>query len=158
MVDLGEPRRAGVADVDGVLRLRELMLGEMGADVATAEWRAPAREWFAERLRHPGEFAVFAVEDPAEGLISCAAGSCESRAPTPSNPAGRTGRVFNMSTLPAHRGRGHGRRCLEALLAWFRTTDVREVHLNATEDGIGLYRSLGFAEPAHPALLLHVRS
>ena len=35
MVDLGEPRRAGVADVDGVLRLRELMLGEMGADVAT---------------------------------------------------------------------------------------------------------------------------
>ena len=32
------------------------------------------------------------------------------------------------------------------------------MHLNATEDGIGLYRSLGFAEPAHPALLLHVRS
>jgi hypothetical protein len=42
---------------------------------------------------------------------------------------------------------------LEALLAWFRDeTEARVVNLNATKDGIDLYRSLGFTDPRHPAL------
>jgi GNAT superfamily N-acetyltransferase len=63
--------------------------------------------------------------------------------------------VFNMSTLPAHRRRGHARACLEALLEWFRDeTEARVITLNATRDGIALYRSVGFTEPRFAALQL----
>jgi len=63
------------------------------------------------------------------------------------------GHVFNMSTFPAHRRRGHARACLDALLDWFRDeTEARAVNLNATADGIALYRSVGFTEPRFAAL------
>lgn len=159
MADPPELRRAAPADAAALLRLRELMLAEMGASVSDVDWKRPALDWFAEMLRRPAEFAAFVVDDQQAGVVACAAGSCDSRAPAPGNPAGCHGHVFNMSTDPAHRGRGHGRRCLEALLDWFRaSTDARVVHLNATEDGIRLYRSAGFTEPAHPALRLDILS
>lgn len=54
-------------------------------------------------------------------------------------------------------GRGHARACLDALLAWFaEDTGARVVNLNATADGAGLYRSLGFAAPRFPALQLRI--
>lgn len=65
------------------------------------------------------------------------------------------GHVFNMSTFPAHRRRGYARACLEALLEWFRDeTQARVINMNATQDGIPLYRSVGFTEPRFAALQL----
>jgi ribosomal protein S18 acetylase RimI-like enzyme len=62
-----------------------------------------------------------------------------------------------MSTDPGYRRRGYARICLDALLAWFRDeTQARVINLNATGDGIALYRSLGFTEPRYPALQLRL--
>jgi ribosomal protein S18 acetylase RimI-like enzyme len=67
------------------------------------------------------------------------------------------GLVFNMSTDPQFRHRGYARACLDAVLAWFRDeTEARVVNLNATGDGIALYRSLGFTEPRYPSLQLRL--
>jgi GNAT superfamily N-acetyltransferase len=56
---------------------------------------------------------------------------------------------------PQYRRRGYARACLEALLAWFRDeTEARVINLNATGEGIALYRSLGFTEPRYPVLQL----
>lgn len=89
------------------------------------------------------------------GAVARSAGTCDSHAPGPGNPTGIRGHVFNMSTLPDHRRRGHARACLEALLDWFRTrTPARVINLNATPDGAALYRSIGFTEPRFAALQL----
>jgi GNAT superfamily N-acetyltransferase len=65
--------------------------------------------------------------------------------------------VFNMSTDPHHRHRGYARACLNALLTWYRNeTEATVINLNATGDGVALYRSLGFTEPRYPALQLRV--
>lgn len=87
----------------------------------------------------------------------CAAGVCDRHAPGPGNPGGVQGHVFNMSTDPHHRHRGYARACLNALLTWYRNeTEATVINLNATGDGVALYRSLGFTEPRYPALQLRV--
>lgn len=153
----GQVRRAASADAAGLVRLRALMLAAMGHDVGGpgAPWRSAALAWFGERLALPGgrDFAAFVVDDPALGVVSCAVGTCDRHAPGPATLTGRRGHVFNVSTDPRHRGLGHARACLVALLAWFDTdAGVAGIDLNATGDGVGLYTSLGFAPPRWPAL------
>ena len=85
------------------------------------------------------------------------AGVCDRHAPGPGNPGGVQGLIFNMSTDPRCRRRGYARACLDKLLAWFRDETVaRVINLNATGDGIALYRSLGFTEPRYPVLQLRL--
>lgn len=155
-------RRAVTGDAAALVRLRALMLEEMGVATGSddAPWRRAAEKWFTERLDDTvalPTFAAFVVEEPHLGVVSCAAGVCDRHAPGPDNLNGLHGHVFNTSTAPRCRRRGYARACLEALLTWYRDeTDVRTLTLNATPDGIGLYRSLGFADPRFPALRLAV--
>jgi GNAT superfamily N-acetyltransferase len=152
-------RRAAAADAGALARLREVMLSDMGMLAAGADpgWRDKAQAWFARRLDGQDDFAAFVIEHPGLGVVSCAAGVCDQHAPGPGNPGGVQGLIFNMSTDPQYRRRGYARVCLDALLAWFRDeTQARVINLNATGDGIALYRSLGFTEPRYPALQLRL--
>ena len=148
-------RRAEAADAADLVRLRAQMLADMGRSAGGDDdpWRASAQEWFTDRLGRRGEFAAFVVDDPDDGVVACSAGICDFHAPGPGNLTGVRGHVFNMSTFPAHRRRGYARACLDALLDWFRDeTQARVISLNATPDGIALYRSVGFTEPRFAAL------
>jgi ribosomal protein S18 acetylase RimI-like enzyme len=152
-------RRAVTADAAALTRLREIMLADMGMLTVDADpgWRAKAESWFARRLDGKADFAAFVIEHPDLGVVSCAAGVCDQHAPGPGNPGGVQGLVFNMSTDPRCRRRGHARACLDALLTWFREeTEARVINLNATGDGIALYTSLGFTGPRYPALQLRL--
>lgn len=152
-------RRAARSDAAALTRLREIMLSEMGMLAAGADvgWRDKAEVWFAQRLDDNDDFAAFIIEHPDLGVVSCVAGVCDRHAPGPGNPGGVRGLVFNMSTDPQCRRRGYARACLEALLGWFRDeTQARVINLNATGDGIALYRSVGFNEPRYPVLQLRL--
>jgi ribosomal protein S18 acetylase RimI-like enzyme len=153
-------RRATVHDVQALVHLRSLMFSSMGSDVGgqDAPWRVAAAGWFREQLDLPEQFAGFVIEHPDHGVVSAALGSCDVRAPSPRNVSGAHGRVFNISTEPAHRRCGYGRACLTALLTWFDTdTGVRVVDLNATPEGAGMYQLAGFTEPAFPSMRLLLR-
>lgn len=152
-------RRAAAGDAAALARLREVMLSDMGMVAAGTDpgWRHKAEAWFAQRLDGEGDFAAFVIDHPDLGVVSCAAGVCDEHAPGPGNPGGVQGLVFNMSTDPRCRRRGYARACLDALLAWFRDeTGARVINLNATGDGVALYRSLGFTEPRYPVLQLRL--
>ena len=150
-------RRAVPGDAGPLTRLRAQMLSDMGQlnEGSDPRWHGVTEEWFARRLRDGKDFAAFVIDDQDLGVVSCAVGVCDDHAPSPGNLSGLHGHVFNMSTDPRFRRLGYARACLEALLVWFRDeTEVRVIKLNATDDGIALYRSLGFTEPANPALQL----
>jgi ribosomal protein S18 acetylase RimI-like enzyme len=152
-------RRAGVQDAAALVRLRAVMLSDMGLAVggSDAEWRERALRWFTDRLSKPDDFAAFVIDDPVDGVVCNAVGICDSHAPGPTNLSGLHGSVFNVTTDPRHRRRGLARECMVALLEWFHDeTQARVINLNATGDGIRLYESLGFVAPRFPALALRM--
>ena len=152
-------RRAEASDAGALTRLRALMLSDMGVLTESTDprWHGVTEEWFARRLGDGKDFAAFVIDDPDLGLVSCAVGTCDDHAPSPGNLSGMHGHVFNMSTDPRCRRLGYARACLEELLAWFRDeTEARVIKLNATRDGIAMYRSLGFTEPGNPSLQLRL--
>lgn len=156
---MSEVRRADIADVTELVRLRVQMFSDMGRDTSTFDdtwWRLNA-ERFTARLRQPDEFAAFVVDKPDGGLAACAAGWLDEHLVGAANPLGRVGYVANMCTDPAFRGRGYARATLSAVVEWMRGIGVPSVSLHASPDGEHLYRSLGFIEPDNPYLTLRLQ-
>jgi len=148
-------RRAGPDDAESLVRLRALMLAAMGNDIGgpDAEWRVIAREWFAAQLASPATFAAYVVDDPTAGVVAGAAGNVLVHPPGPRDLSTLRGHIYNVSTEPDFRRRGLARACVIALMDWFRDeTAVGQVELHATDDGIDLYRRLGFSESRYPTL------
>ena len=152
-------RRAKPDDAEALVRLRGLMLAAMGADVGgpDAPWREIALPWFAERLASPETFAAYVVDDLTAGVVAGAAGDVLVHPPGPKDLSTHRGHLYNVSTEPEFRRRGLARACAGALMDWFRDeTLVGVVELHATNDGIDLYRALGFDESRYPVLRLHL--
>ena len=148
-------RRAKPDDAEALVRLRGLMIASMGADVGgpDAPWRALGRDWFAEQLASPDTFAAYVVDDPAAGVVAGAAGNVYVHPPGPKDLTTLRGHLYNVSTEPDFRRRGLARACVVALMDWFQNeTGVGQVELHATDDGIDLYRQLGFIEANYPTL------
>ncbi|HWD78220.1 MAG TPA: GNAT family N-acetyltransferase [Kribbella sp.] len=154
MTDI-QVRRAKPDDAESLVHLRGLMLAAMGNDVGgpDAPWRAIALDWFADQLTSPDTFAAYVVDDPAVGVVAGAAGNVHAHAPGPHDLTTVRGHLYNVSTHPDFRRRGLARACVVALMEWFRDeTAVGQVELHATDDGVDLYRNLGFIESTFPSL------
>lgn len=152
-------RRAEPDDAEALVRLRGLMLAAMGNDVGGPEapWRKVGRQWFAEQLASPDTFAAYVVDDPGVGVVAGAAGNVYVHPPGPKDLSTVRGHLYNVSTEPDFRRRGLARACVIALLDWFRDeTEVGQIELHATHDGIDLYHALGFIEAGYPALRLRL--
>ncbi|WP_238150722.1 GNAT family N-acetyltransferase [Kribbella sindirgiensis] len=148
-------RRAGAADAESLVRLRGLMISSMGTDIGgpDAPWRVTALKWFTEQLASPDTFAAYVVDDPSAGVVAGATGNVYAHPPGPNDLTTVRGHLYNVSTEPDFRRRGLARACVGALMEWFRDeTGVGQVELHATDDGIDLYRSLGFTEAKYPTL------
>jgi ribosomal protein S18 acetylase RimI-like enzyme len=147
-------RDATDADIPELVRLRGLLFTDLG-DVWGAppegdEWRDRCAAELAGQLR-AGTMVILVI-DGDSGLAACGIGAVDQRLPSPYNPGGRVGHVFGVVTDPAYRGRGHGRAIMRGLVAWFDEAGIRRVDLNASPDGMSLYRELGFADHPDPTL------
>src|SRR6478752_3351151 len=113
-------RRAVPDDAASLVNLRALMFEAMDEPTGeTDAWRRSFVEWVAAQLA-TDDVAGFVASHPTEGLVSTALGQVNRHAPSPHNPVGLSGHVSNVVTVPAFRGRGLARGCLEALMEWFR--------------------------------------
>lgn len=147
-------RHADLGDIDEIIRLREIMLASW-SDNGDEGWKRAAAEMLQRRLDEPKPtMAVTVVEAPdgSGALGSCATGVISERLPSPSNPSGRSGWVFNVVTDPRWRRQGYSRACVTSLLDWFDDQSVRNVELRASGEGRGLYKELGFTIAEHPAM------
>ncbi|MCW2947455.1 MAG: acetyltransferase [Actinoallomurus sp.] len=142
-------------DIAELVRLRGMLFEDVAETWGTppadgAGWRARCAAELSGQLT--ADAMKVLVIDGHEGLAACGVGAIDQRLPSPYNPGGRVGHVFGVVTDPAYRARGHGRAIMEGLLGWFRDSSVGRVDLNASPDGLPLYRKLGFAD--HPGASL----
>jgi len=149
-------RRATVPDVSALVALREEMFRMTGTAMTDGRWRSNARRWFLERIRNP-IYGIFVVQADRE-VVACAMGAVRDAAPSPEVPDGRDVLVSNVCTLPAHRGRGHGRRAFEAVMRWAASTGIGRAELMATEAGQGMYEQTGFTLNKFPAMRADLRA
>ena len=124
------------------MRLRVAMYEAWGQDASDLQWQQRCREVLLERLG-ADDFAAYVVEDGGE-VVSGGVGWIEFHLPGPLSPDGRRGHIASMSTLPPAQRRGHGRRVVEALLAWMTEQGLSRVDLRATTFGEPLYSRMGF--------------
>ena len=150
-------RHAVEADIPELVRLRGLLFADLGA-----VWGAPPggdgwRDHCAAELARAlaADAMRVLVVDGAGGLAACGMGVIDQRLPGPYNPSGLIGHVFGVVTDPAYRGRGLARAVMEGLLGWFGDRGIRRVDLNASPDGMPLYRGLGFDDHPDPTLSRH---
>jgi GNAT superfamily N-acetyltransferase len=160
---MGEVRRATLADAAELVRLRGVLLAAMaGREPVGDEWRRAASETLRARLSEADPTLVAFVVEQSEqserpgALAACAVGTVEYRLGRPGSPTGEVGYVFNVATDPDHRRRGHSRRCVTALLDWYRDRGILTVDLRASEAAEPLYRSLGFVRTRDPAMRLQL--
>jgi len=153
-----EVRRAVPGDAEELLRLRQVMLAVVGGhDPESGPWQGQVVEFLRERLPDPrGSVAVYVVDAPGEAgkLASCAVGLVQERLGSPWNSGGLVGLMLNVATDPRYRHQGYARACVSALLDWFERSGVGSVELTATDDGLPLYRSLGFVPSRWTAMRL----
>ena len=145
-------RTANAEDTPQLLRLWDLLSGDAGT--APGEpWKGHAREWFA-RYVDDGLNARFPVIEDNGELVATAIGTLEIGVPSPQCVRGRTVRLANVITLPAHRGRGHATELVLDVVTWARSITADRVDLSATPEGQRIYEKLGFTLTSAPRMKL----
>ena len=138
-------RRATLADIEALARLRLALLREMG-NVRDESQEVPLldamRDYF-RRAMSTDEFLAWVAEVDGQGAAISGVVLFE-RPPDASSPAGVEAYLMNMYTLPAWRGRGLASALLDAIIGFVRTTPARRISLHATAAGRSVYESAGF--------------
>ncbi|MBA4864224.1 GNAT family N-acetyltransferase [Streptomyces sp. PSKA54] len=150
-------RRAGPADAEELIRLRQIMIDSAFAQGQRTDWHAESAITLRGRLTDPGgDFAAFVLDHPDRpgALATMVAGTMEYRIGRAGNPHGAVGYVFSVATDPDQRRKGYARACMGALLDWFRERGAGSVDLNASAEAEPLYASLGFVRKPDPSMRL----
>jgi ribosomal protein S18 acetylase RimI-like enzyme len=153
---MSDVRPATGDDIGELVRLRAILFGELGSSWGPppngADWRELAVDRFASMLAGNDACVLVIPDGAGRGLVACGIGVLDPRLPSPYNPSGTVGHVFGVVTDPAHRKQGHARAIMRGLVAWFDEHGIGRIDLNASQDGLALYRELGFREHPDPTM------
>jgi len=134
-------RRASLADAAVIAGHRRAMFEELGS---TRDIDLVARafgEWLPSRLDQT-YFHWFAAFDGRP--VGSAGALLLDWPPSPRDPRGGLGFIYNVYVEPAHRRRGLARAALEALHLWAHERGLGALALHASDDGRPLYETLGY--------------
>ncbi|HEX2781452.1 MAG TPA: GNAT family N-acetyltransferase [Gemmatimonadaceae bacterium] len=147
-------RRATRADMATIVRQRCAIFEEAGRTQYLELVERNFAAWLAERL----DATYFHWLAEGEGRPVGGAGLLLlDWPPSPRDPRGGIGYVYNVYVEPAHRRRGVARAVLEALHAWARERELGAVALHATDAGRPLYEALGYTPTSEMRLMLAAR-
>lgn len=141
-------RRATVDDTEVLTDFRVRFLRETfgaGDEDESELLKEGLREYFTKAIP-AGGFVAWLAE--YEGEIIATSGMVVWQKPGGYvSLSGETGYILNMYTEPEARGLGIASRLFDELINEAKSLGVKLLHLHATEDGMGIYRRAGFAEP-----------
>jgi len=151
-------RKATVNDVESLVSLRIRFLDELYShqdNEATDVLRESMRKFFSKAIPSH-DFVAWVAE--CEGRIIGMSGMVIWRRPPNYRglESGKLGYVLNFYTIPQARRKGIATHLLTELLKEAKSLELRFLHLNATKDGMNIYRKFGFEEPDDPELVLRL--
>lgn len=151
---------AGTADIEGLIRLRKLLLSDGDAHYCANSreedlaWQLHYQKWLHQKLNKPiGNVKIVVIHDDANNVIACATGILDERAPMPGILNGVQGWIQSLVVVPEWRGNGLASLLLNALFSWFSSREVRKVVLQTTPAGDALYRKFGFKNSGEDLLI-----
>jgi len=147
-------RAAGPQDLPIVLEHRRKMFEDMGyVDPAALNAMNESSAPLLARGLTDGSYRGWVVEAGSAIVAGGGIVVLEFQA-HPIDPHPRRAFVVNMYTAPAHRRQGLARRLMETMIAWSRDEGLATLYLHASDEGRGLYESLGFAATNEMRLML----
>jgi len=145
VIDALRLRSATPDDIETVLHHRCAMFRDMRlADEAAIAAARKASEPFFLRGLKDGSYRGFLLETVDGTIVAGGGVVLLEYQPGPRDPSPRRPMVVNVYTEPAWRRRGLARRLMDAMLAWTREAGYANLFLHASDQGRGLYESLGF--------------
>ena len=140
-------RRASVADVADLVRLRRMMFETMGFDdpaqLDAAD--AAAAAYFTETIP-AGRFHGWLAVTPTGVAVGSGGVVIDQHLLGPSNLSGQIGHIMNLATAPRYRRQGFARRIMQAMLKWLAERGIQQVTLHTTDMGRSLYEELAAAK------------
>ncbi len=140
-------RRAGLHDVDALVRLRFQLFRETGdlqSDEAAPELAEITRTYLTEALPTERFLAWIAETEEAE-MIAMSGLVFFTKPPTKANLSGLEAYIMNMYTVPQWRGKGIATALVRELLRFVTTaTEAKRVWLHTTREGQSVYEKCGF--------------
>ena len=136
-------KKTSAENIEELMEIRLEMLREVNGlapDAAFApDLVAHSREYFL----HGDQTTVFAMD--GEKIAGCASISYITVMPTFDHPTGRRAHLMNVYTRAGYRRQGVGRLMVQFLIDEAKARGATEISLDATQKGVPLYQSLGFA-------------
>jgi ribosomal protein S18 acetylase RimI-like enzyme len=140
-----EIRKATVQDIEEIIRLRlELFkeLGEVQSEQEEALVTTATKKYLEESLSNNEFISFLALSN--NNVISVSGMVLFKRPPYLDNLKGLEAYILNMYTIPQYRGKGLARKLLENCIEECKKIGVKRIWLHASEDGIPLYKKMGF--------------
>ena len=136
--------KAGIADADELTELRLEYLKEDNGllERNDAETIRSALPNYIQKHLNKDLFAYVIRENGI--IVSCAMLLIVLKPMSPAFINGKTATVLNVFTCRPYRRKGYARMIMDALIADAEQQNIAVIELKATEDGYGLYRSVGF--------------
>ena len=138
-----EVRLLTPADVPDFVELRIVQLLEEGAS-ETMDLRPALTDYYSRHLAD-GSFVSWVAVD-ATRMVATSGISIVEKPPYFGCPTGRIGLVSSMYTDPSYRRQGIARDLLCRVVDEARTLGCGAVHVTASDAGVALYESVGFAK------------
>jgi GNAT superfamily N-acetyltransferase len=148
-------RPATLDDADVLVRHRVGMFTDMGIAMDVAALENAFRAWLAEMMPS-GTYRAWLVETNEGHVVGGGGITILPWPPGPRYPGDRLAFVYNVYTDAAHRRRGLARLVMDTIHAWCRDAGIASLALNASEDGLALYESMGYVESPNPMMFLAI--
>lgn len=141
-------RLATIKDIEDLVRLRTQMqfeVNHIGEKKVPVEFTKKVYEYFLKSIPNNQYFSVVAVHE--NKVIANAGVIFYEKPPTINGGSGVIGYVTNVYTEEPFRGRGIGTKLMYELNVLAFKLGADKLHLGATEDGFGIYKTVGYNEP-----------
>jgi len=150
-------REASLTDSDALVHHRIAMFTDMGVPLDAVTLDSAFRVWLNEEMA-AGTYRAWVIEDTDGTIVGGGGMTILPWPPGPRYMGNRLGFVYNVYVEPAHRRRGLAKRLMETMQQFAREHGITSLALNASRDGLPLYKEMGYIETPSPMMFFAVAS